>query len=79
MITFNLYDSKFKKILESGSYIGELTNTDAVAEELVATFPKWEDESILQVTKGTKITRRNTNIYRVKFLRPVEEAQEGVS
>lgn len=67
---WNLYDYKFERTIESGSYIGELMNPDAVAEELVKCFSSWDGESILQIVKGKKMTRKNTYIYRVKFWKP---------
>lgn len=71
MINWTLYDKKFEVAIESGSYIGELTNMDAIAEELVKTFPKWEKDCVLQVTKGKIKTLKNTNIYRVGWWKPV--------
>ena len=70
-VNWNLYDSKFENTIESGSYIGELTKPDEIAEELSKTFSTWDGESILQIVKGRKMTRKNTFIYRVKFWKPV--------
>lgn len=76
MYTFALYSARPyldpDKAIESGTYIGELTNIDAVAEELIATFTSWKDDDILEVVRGEKRNGRNSEIYTVGNWRHIE-------
>jgi hypothetical protein len=73
MFTWNLYTTRPyldpDRATESGSYIGELTNPDAIAENLISTFPKWNDSDILEIVRGKSRTHRNIYLYTVEMWR----------